>query len=396
LVSKTSFLKLVPTSIWRFEIISVLNSKKCHAGWTNSRTCNEDVDECAAPTSPCLNNATCVNTRGGFRCACAPGCTGTYCEDKLDYCSSGPCIAAQTITCTNMHAQSTFACFCKPGFTGPRCETQIDYCGDSNPCMPGQVERCVNYQWGYKCVCRPGYTGTNCEVEENECASMPCSNGGTCIDRVNSYSCVCPVSFSGERCTQDLNPCKKSPYTNLTVCGPFGTCYAQTVTLSSANGLDYYCQCAPGYQGAQCQNATSFCATYKPCLNAASCVDLSPTEFKCLCRTSFTGKFCERLLNPCATSAPLCNSGTCLPTGYGNYTCLCPATYTGTYCQTFVNPCEPNPCLSGRGQCQVVTQINGTQGFKCNCVAGKQENPPLCILVFVVDSKQIIDETFSL
>ena len=34
----------------------------------------------------------------------------------------------------------------------------------------------------------------------NECASLPCYNGGTCIDGVNKYTCQCMAGYTGEDC----------------------------------------------------------------------------------------------------------------------------------------------------------------------------------------------------
>ena len=35
-----------------------------------------DIDECALSSPPCHSDATCLNTQGGFRCACLPGFVG--------------------------------------------------------------------------------------------------------------------------------------------------------------------------------------------------------------------------------------------------------------------------------------------------------------------------------
>ena len=32
-------------------------------------------------------------------------------------------------------------------------------------------------------------SGENCEINNNECASSPCQNGGTCNDDDNGYTC---------------------------------------------------------------------------------------------------------------------------------------------------------------------------------------------------------------
>lgn len=38
------------------------------------------------------------------------------------------------------------------------------------------------------------------ELDINECASTPCQNGGTCVDKVNGFSCKCVAGFTGENC----------------------------------------------------------------------------------------------------------------------------------------------------------------------------------------------------
>lgn len=49
------------------------------------------------------------------------------------------------------------------------------------------------------CVCS-GFGGPECNFEYNECESNPCSNGGTCLDRVGEFQCICPVGYAGSRC----------------------------------------------------------------------------------------------------------------------------------------------------------------------------------------------------
>ena len=34
----------------------------------------------------------------------------------------------------------------------------------------------------------------------DDCSSLPCLNGGTCVDQVNRYMCECTLSFSGVYC----------------------------------------------------------------------------------------------------------------------------------------------------------------------------------------------------
>ena len=52
-----------------------------------------------------------------------------------------------------------------------------------------------------------------CFSDIDECASDPCSNGGTCSDLVNKFVCNCPSGYGGVRCEAGrLKILKKSPH----------------------------------------------------------------------------------------------------------------------------------------------------------------------------------------
>ena len=36
--------------------------------------------------------------------------------------------------------------------------------------------------------------------EIDECASIPCENGASCIDQINGFMCICPYGFAGLTC----------------------------------------------------------------------------------------------------------------------------------------------------------------------------------------------------
>lgn len=50
------------------------------------------------------------------------------------------------------------------------------------------------------CFCDAGYTGSMCQTSIDDCASNPCTHGGTCVDGIQSYECVCAFGFIGTHC----------------------------------------------------------------------------------------------------------------------------------------------------------------------------------------------------
>ena len=40
------------------------------------------------------------------------------------------------------------------------------------------------------------------QTDTNDCAPNPCTNGGTCEDKVNNYTCTCPMGYAGRNCQE--------------------------------------------------------------------------------------------------------------------------------------------------------------------------------------------------
>lgn len=80
--------------------------------------CEATVDYCKS--SPCKNQATCVNRRDNYMCVCVPGYTGKNCHLDVDECSSDPCNSNGTKSCKD--GINSFTCNCKPGYAGLLCE----------------------------------------------------------------------------------------------------------------------------------------------------------------------------------------------------------------------------------------------------------------------------------
>lgn len=85
-----------------------------------------------------------------------------------------------------------------PVFVGTTCLSQ-NYCKfNKNPCLHGGTcNDVVNST--FSCSCLSGYTGSICQHNIDDCASVTCLNGGTCVDQVDSFTCSCAEGFSGKQ-----------------------------------------------------------------------------------------------------------------------------------------------------------------------------------------------------
>ncbi|XP_060606389.1 fibropellin-1-like isoform X5 [Ruditapes philippinarum] len=106
-----------------------------------------------------------------------------------------PCSCAEPSQC--YFDDRMTQCNCSgSGFTGSNCTINIDDCVDM-PCLNGGT--CNDGVNSYVCACQPGFTGQNCEIID-DCVSMPCANNGSCIDGVDEVTCICTGQFTGQYC----------------------------------------------------------------------------------------------------------------------------------------------------------------------------------------------------
>ncbi|XP_065710360.1 cadherin EGF LAG seven-pass G-type receptor 2 isoform X2 [Patagioenas fasciata] len=114
------------------------------------------------------------------------------CVSVLQFDSSAPFLASDTILFRPIRPVAGLRCRCPPGFTGDYCETEIDLCY-SSPC--GSNGRCRSREGGYTCECHQDFTGERCELSARggRCAPGVCRNGGTCLNLlVGGFRCQCP------------------------------------------------------------------------------------------------------------------------------------------------------------------------------------------------------------
>uniref|UniRef100_A0A8D0G6A8 Notch receptor 3 n=1 Tax=Sphenodon punctatus TaxID=8508 RepID=A0A8D0G6A8_SPHPU len=281
--------------------------------------CEINEDDCSVGSSSrvpkCLNNGTCVDRVGGYRCNCPPGYTGERCEGDINECLSEPCHPHNTLDC--VQETSGFQCLCKPGYTGRHCQSIVNAC-ELHPCQNGgQCKLAVNMPLGYTCHCPSSYSGLNCERNVLSCRELTCSNGGSC---------------------------RHSP-------------------------LGARCSCMLGWTGLDCRvRANSSCASL-PCQNGGACRETrSPPYYQCLCLGDFTGSQCQapppQLQPPPRVPQPHCPREECTAKagdGYCDKECNTPGCkWDGGDCSLLVgNPweqCETHECYQyfNNSQCDEV------------------------------------------
>jgi hypothetical protein len=343
----------------------------CQSGYTLSpvdqRTC-VDINECVLGNGGCQQ--ICTNSPGSYSCSCQPGYTSTYnggtvggCFD-INECTTlnGGCGNVSVVTCSNV--PGSFQCSCNAGYV-PQTVTappQPLNCVDINECATSNANlcaslgaTCTNVPGSYQCACNPGFAGDGqtC-VDINECANNNggCGNNITCVNTIGSFSCGCPPGYTGTvNGCVDINECVTSP----------GVCSASAVCTNTPG--DYVCTCRPGYTGtgygpAGCQDINE-CAQPGVCGPAPLTVCTNtPGNYTCGCISGYryvTGPVSTTRcfdINECVTTDPLFRAN-CSTSGS---------------CQNVPGSFVCNACPSGfTGDGFVCTDINECQTLPRPC-----------------------------
>ncbi|KAM4542087.1 protein jagged-2-like isoform 1-T1 [Odontesthes bonariensis] len=363
-----------------------INMNSCHGQCQNGGTCKDisrgyqcvcqpgfvgrhcEIQRNRCSSSPCKNSGHCHALLDGFMCECPQGFAGTTCEMQNDPCFPNPC--HNKALCHSL--MGDFYCSCPDDYEGKTCSELKDHCKtnkcrvidsctvavatndtqqpvwhiSSNVCGPHG--RCISLPAGnFSCSCDPGFTGTYCHENINDCASLPCKNGGTCIDGINSFQCFCPDGWEGSLCDVDVNECSRNP------CQNGGQC----VDLLN----DFYCNCVDNWKGKTCHSRENQCDS-STCRNGGTCYDHGDS-FLCSCSSGWGGSTCNTAKNSTCDSGPCENGGTCVGGG-DTFTCICKDGWEGPTCAQNVDDCNPHPCYNG-GIC-----VDGVNWFRCECAPG--------------------------
>jgi len=199
-------------------------------------------------------------------------------------------------------------------------------------------------------------------MDKDECAEMPCLNGGRCeqTEVPGDYICECQDKFKGKNCEElKIKTCSVKPCQNDGIC--------KNLTQAREDGVMYDCDCKPGYDKPNCDTQTDYCKKLNTvCQHGGTCISrFDLLNSKCICMPGYEGELCEKDINECATN-PCKNNGQCTDL-QNNYECNCTGTgYSGPTCQQDIDECHPlaggaGPCLNN------ATCTNNQGGYDCDC-----------------------------
>ena len=280
-------------------------------------------------------------------------------------------------------------------------------CNMANSGVPPPVLNGVAQTWGAN---QP-----DCVVNTTLPSSVPCLNGGTCVDGVGTFSCACTPGFGGDRCETPLNCVASSNPAhdgqlntsfycdnNGTIGGIVGSCNCTCVHQFSGTNCD---ECAPGlgynfskgyHECETCRHGTvnnqtshrAACAAHACDYGYGYTSDIATPDF------SYVWDAANNSLN--SGNCRRCPPDTESPDGDGQCVLCTTAGMEGLDCLVDTDECSPN---NGSGTC-----LNGATCFDsnnysfvpltehiCNCTAGWKGDS--CEID--IDECQETTETFS-
>ena len=182
------------------------------------------VDDCRPGV--CQNGGECLNSNvdigGGrfFTCNCSFPYNGTFCEEKINFCNSSPCMNGGL--CQDLLL--TYSCDCNgTGYEGTQCTSPV-LCNNDNRSHSQNDFGVAGVYYGQNVtyICDHGYavnptpgsktifqevcqangiiSQTNSCVMVDECLAQPCMHNGLCTSSLLSFNCSCPFNYSSPLC----------------------------------------------------------------------------------------------------------------------------------------------------------------------------------------------------
>ena len=270
-------------------------------------------------------------------------------------------ICVSDIDCNGGTCNTDGGCDCATGYSGDSCETNIDECAPV-PCKNGGT--CHDGVNSFTCTCAAGYSGDTCETNIDDCSPNPCKNDAGCTDKVNDYECSCTAGWEGKNCNEDKDYCEPD------ICGVHGVC-TETPTsyvCDCEKGFqwkDNECVCGlgKGYNGTHC--ATCLHATYnlvtthdEPCHEHQCAPGSRPVNTaSSVCEECPEGQTSDGLVcEDIQCTAETCANGDCV-----DNECVCKQGYGGSPCQELDTACD---------FCKEGTCVEDGNALTCDCHSG--------------------------
>lgn len=324
------------------------------------------VDECAGENA-CSKHASCIDTFGGYTCACDEGYEGDgYSCVEVDECALQLDACDDNATCTN--TVGGYTCACLHGFMGDGFDCRdVNECTNVAACDP--LATCVNLPGSFECICPDGYEGSGQVCRDiNECdrGTAICADNAICTNEPGTYRCDCAEGFAGDGVVcDDMDECAL----NLDDCSVRATCV-------NTDG-SYLCLCDEGYggDGVTCADLDECALGTDACDPRATCTN-SEGSYRCACDFGYTGNgFVCADLDECALGLDSCDQSALCVNTEGSYDCYCFPGYVGDgFSCADVDECESGTVCHPDARCS-----NTEGGYECACNAGFTGNGLTCI-----------------
>ena len=345
----------------------------CRSGYVEDNGSCIGSNVCsAADQRNCSKNALCSKETGSPQCVCKHGYVGDgyVCDPVCDVTAANCSAAARCVS-----ASGSYACLCADGYLG-----EGDNCTDVNECQSGadnncSVDKvCINTGGGFECTCKNGFVadGHSCYPECNSTAD--CEATATCVAVGNAYGCICSEGYSvnGVIC-EDVDECSQGTH----------NCSDRNCTNTPGG---FSCECRESYidRDGQCFeacNSTADCETRNACVNAGTLASY------CDCAPGYTGADPQSCSDIDECSVPdICHVNAVCVNSQGSYACQCTGGYVGDGHNDCFVECDGNParchenaqCYSD-GRLEYCKCCDGFIGDGVNCVAqNRRPSPNVC------------------